>query len=529
LESPFRMGNDNVFLKEIYAVLPRIFGLIDSDPFSPTYGLGDRLFWSWKIIDFPNGSYQGYANGLSRLLKHNLLPYQIDQGKIIDRIEASFLAVKRILRPNGSLEEALPYESSFCVTALVAYDLLTAIENQTGFLKEKDKQEFLEIIAPLIHFLMKNDETHGFISNHLATAAAALFKWNKITGEKSEEIEQKFLNRLLNAMDSEGWFPEYEGADPGYQTLCLNYLADIYQMSNNPQILDALKTSVNFLWNFAHPDGSFSGIYGSRQTRIFYPGGIEFISEWIPQAEELSQFMKKSFASQKTILLSAIDEPNLIPLFNSFAWAAETSHLNKNKEKKGNNFQIPALRPKYQKDFPHAGLFIRSDEEKYLVISAFKGGSFLMSEKKTGKVLVNGGPLFRDIHGKIYGSQPFSNKNKFSQNGNKFHIESRLTQVGQPLPTPLKFIILRVLSLTVFRIKIIREVIKKYLVKLLIIGKKPLGIVVNRTIKIDDNGVQFKDEVKPPHDKKFEPISIMKEYSTIHMASRGYWQIQDDQ
>ena len=67
---------------------------------------------------------------------------------------------------------------------------------------------------------------------------------------------------------------EYEGPDPGYQTLCTHYLSSILEIEKSEKLLVSLKKSGEFLSHFIHPDGSIGGLYGSRNTEVYYPGGI---------------------------------------------------------------------------------------------------------------------------------------------------------------------------------------------------------------------------------------------------------------
>ncbi len=122
------MRKDNPYLEQVQRVMPRLLALYDTNPISPTYGAGDRYRWAWKLIDFSNGTFQGAAHGLARLLVNDLLPEEISESSILQRIDTMFQGAEALRYPNGSLAEAFPFESSFCVTALVAYDLLSAIE-----------------------------------------------------------------------------------------------------------------------------------------------------------------------------------------------------------------------------------------------------------------------------------------------------------------------------------------------------------------------------------------------------------------
>ena len=327
------MNANNPYLNQIDRVLPRILALYDKNPVSPTIGLGDRYYWSWKLIDFGNATFQGAANGLARLLNANLLPEKMDKKLIIKRILTMVNAVATIRDSNGSVGEAFPHESSFCVTALVAYDLLTTVQTLANELSDTERERILAEISPLIRFLHRNDEEHALISNHLATAAIALYKYHALTGENSCARGRLFLDRIINNQSSEGWYMEYEGADPGYQSLCTYYLADLHQLRPDLELHDSLSRSVRFLWHFAHPDGSFGGVYGSRNTRLYFPGGLELLRNEIPEAAVLADHMRSSISSYATVTLETMDEPNLVPMFNTYCLAAVSYKPSPIKEK----------------------------------------------------------------------------------------------------------------------------------------------------------------------------------------------------
>ena len=175
-----------------------------------------------------------------------------------------------ITKKDGSMEEAFPNEGSYCVTALVAYDLLCTIELLNTKVNKKTILKWKNIISPLIIFLKKHQENHAFISNHLATAAAALLRWYKIDNDREALAKSKeIINKIISKQSKEGWYLEYEGFDPGYQSLCTYYLSDIYQNYKSKKLEKSLVSSINFIKYFVHPDGSFGGAYGSRSTRIF--------------------------------------------------------------------------------------------------------------------------------------------------------------------------------------------------------------------------------------------------------------------
>ena len=83
-------------------------------------------------------------------------------------------------------------------------------------------------------WLIRNDETHGFLSNHLAAAAGALRHAYRQTNEaRFAERSQYFLDRILGRQSEEGWYDEYGGADPGYQTHCSFYMARCWELTED--------------------------------------------------------------------------------------------------------------------------------------------------------------------------------------------------------------------------------------------------------------------------------------------------------
>ena len=117
----------NVYKNRALNALPRVLALFDENPVSDTRGVGDRYFWSWKGSDFANGTFQGAVHGLACLTAKSLLPISISEPRMLERINEIIRGTRSITRRDGSLDEILPFEQSFCVTALVAFDTLSAL------------------------------------------------------------------------------------------------------------------------------------------------------------------------------------------------------------------------------------------------------------------------------------------------------------------------------------------------------------------------------------------------------------------
>ena len=513
------MPNDNPYLQEVYANLPRLLALFDRDPFSPTLGMGDRLYWSWKLKDFGNGTFQGAVHGLARLLSAQALPEWLPETSVLARIDSIIMGTKRLTRRDGSLEEAFPYESSFCVTALVAYDLLSCTALLESRLSAKQRQCWLEVVAPMIRFLLHADETHALISNHLATAVAALLRWHILTGEPTDKRAHELLDRIVKHASPEGWFKEYEGADPGYQTLALYYLTDVSALKPDWELAPLLAKACKFLSYFVHPDGSFGGPYGSRDTRFFCPGGIEALAHTVPEAAALALAMRASIVEKRTVPLSAIDESNLVPFFNAYCKAAIEARVAPIPAP-----SLPCMSPgPWRQVFPEAGLLVQRGQHEYTVVSWHKGG-VVCHFTKEGAAKIDCAPVFRDSTGNLYSAQHSTIENEFELSEDAIVIKAQLRPLRHELPTPIRFLALRLLNVTVMRSRFASEIVKQLLVRFLITGRgKKAGNVI-RTVRFAPSCVEDRIE---GHAEEWQRQAT-ESYAAIHMASRGYWQRGDD-
>ncbi len=517
----------NPWLEQVHATLPRVLALFDVDPLSPTRGIGDRFHWAWKLIDFGNATFQGAAHGLARLVHAGLLPEWVHEQKIIEIIDAIFDGTKKLTYPDGSLEEAFPHERSFCVTALVAYDLLSCIDLLCEKIDEQKRAEYIEIVRPLIRFLKKSDETHGVISNHLATAAAALIKWRQISQENDVNRGLEILERVFSHQSSEGWYQEYEGADPGYMSLAICYLADIYQMNPTDKLRDSLNKAVGFLTYCAHPDGSFGGHYGSRNTRFYYPAGIAMLAASFDKADMLHAFMRKSIMDMTCVTLLSMDEPNLIPMFNAYVRAAQVDSLEKSDLlRKDNNLPFNSMVP-LEKYFSDAGLLVVNRPHYYALFSLFKGGIGSVFYKDGDVHHVQGAAL---VNGKkrLYSNQLYCSDNKIIIEKDFLEITSEFNKINNSLLLPWQMIVLRTLNLTIMRFRFFSDLIKVMLVKMLITGHKSLGVFNKRRVVFGET-VVVEDSLEGPlkNINELKILNIDQPFRSIHMASSGYWQRQD--
>lgn len=502
---------ENPYLGAVFRNIPRLLSLINVDTTHPLYGCGDRRYWAWKTIDFPNGTFQGAAFGFSNLIANNMLPDYLSKAPVLEKILAMISVMPKLVDRNGALGEALPNEGSFCVTGLVLSDCLGAISKLENELDDKQKGLLLKSLEPLVGFLSSQDETHGIISNHLATTALGLVRWAKLSeNDRALDLAEKWINRIRNNASDEGWFREYGGADPGYQSWCCASLAQIELENPRFGLTEFLDRGFNFLEAFAMPDGSWANGCGSRMTRFLLPGCAELFAAKSLSAKRLAGFARHFADKNSFVGLDSVDEPNLVPFFNDWVLAA----VSFNCDDQDNGLPVPRNR-----SFPEAGIRVSVQNNNVLVVNTQRGG-WLSVCKDQSAVTVHSEPAATDTSGFVL--RPVNGIEQFDKNG-EIVVTSDLERVERMMPGAFKFFILRVLSMTAFRIPAFGNFIKRFIARRLMEQSgKSLGRVERR---INLKTGEFKDQILSGNCKIIENTSG---FSPMHMASQGYWQISDD-
>jgi len=508
----------NLYKEILESNLPRLLSLYNQDRSSATYGYGDRLYWGWKISDFPNGTMQGGVHALSIALKLDLIE---NKKFMLSLIDSAIRAIRDIRSNNGSLSEAYPQENSFCVTAVAAFDTLSAIDHLKPYLAFSQVNEYLEIVRPLILFICKHIESHAIISNHIATAAAACAVWEKLSGEQLDRTHA-LLGIIYHHQSGEGWYREYEGADPGYQTLATYYLFAAYEIVKDEKLLSSLEKAGRFLEYFIHPDGTLGGLYGSRNTEVYYPAGVVGMMKYSDRYKRIAGLLHHGLQERNHVLPQDIDIGNFIPLINAYAVAALHFHTRPDDDAK------PETQARHKtvfaKTFQDAGIYIHSTPFYYAIVNFKKGGTIKVYDKATDTLDIEDGGLFGQLETRqSFSTQQFDSNRKFTDHT----IETPFYLVNERLPGALSTIVIRILGFTFFRVIAIGNLFKKAIVRVLMTGKKPAGGKAVRRFFFSDNEIAVKETVLKP--KSCKSVGHTGKCKAIHMASSGYFLAQDIQ
>ena len=515
--------NTKVFEDSLLAESARVLGLLDRDSCSPTYGSMDRVHWAWKFTDFPGARFQ---EGLCYLAF--LYTTELDGNLIFGNetarqwLQGGILNWSGLQSRSGDFDEAYPGERSLAATAFTGFYLSEAFIMLEPHLDADVADAFKQTLDKAAGWLCKNDESHGFLSNHLAAAAAALLHAHRILG-KDEYYDRYryFLDKILDHQSDEGWYEEYGGADPGYQTHGMFYLARCLELTNDDQLRDSLYRACEFIKHFVHPDLSLGGEYASRNTQTYYPAAFEMLSSQNGAASWIASEMRSSIRGGCAAGLISVDAYNYFPLLNNYVFALKAildriddSHADANPPPSG----------PYDKHFPAAGL-IRIRREHYdLIVGSSKGGVIKVFDRDRKRlVLSSSGYIGQEANGNQCSNQVFDTGIAATVTGDEIQINTRFFGFSRPVMTPFKFLLFRIFSLTTGQFSSIATWLKRLLVKVLIYRKNELDLELQRRIRIGDDGIEILDRIRGSHLCRLVSLQHKSVFTTIHMGSSRYF------
>jgi hypothetical protein len=357
----------NIYLNLVLNEIPRLLSLLDRNENSPTYGCFDKNYWKYKITDYVNIRFQEACLTLALLSQHQNKFLNIKNLK-----DYSIAAIKfwtKIQNDDGSFNEYMPNEHSHVATVFSTY----CVANTCLLLKIRD-QDVLESLQKAAKWISRNDDL--IVVNHDAGAVATLYSLYELFGKKKYLIWNKDkLKKVLNNQNSEGWFSEYGGADIGYQSFSIYYLADYYKRSGDKTVLNSLNKAVDFFSYFIHPDYSIGGHYGSRETSFVIPDGFEILSVELPLASSIANAIRNSLNFKRIIGPYSFDDrflaSGVYPYLQAYADYKKTKYT-----------ELPKDKKEFEKYFKNAGIYVRNTKPFYLIVNLKKGGVMKVFNKE---------------------------------------------------------------------------------------------------------------------------------------------------
>lgn len=258
-----------IYRERALAQLPRILGLMDRRPESPTGGCADRAYWHYRAADFPNARFQEVAHllALVHALPVGTHPFA-GKPQLLQWAGASAAFWTSRRHRDGSVDEAYPFERSFCATA---FSLLAVAEAWKRLARKPHPgwdrtARWLAAARP------------SSAANQSAAAALALALWAELANEpRWRKASDAHAAAVMAKQSPEGWYAEYGGADAGYQSLTLSLLARLWRRTQDGALKRSLDRAAAWIDGRIGPTGQVDPAAGSRQTSFLYPCGLAIL------------------------------------------------------------------------------------------------------------------------------------------------------------------------------------------------------------------------------------------------------------
>lgn len=516
-----RTAQQNAYSELVFAHAPRLLGQLDREPHSASYGSFDREHWGWKFADFPIGMLQTGLLPLAILWRAALPgnPHH-NRARIHCWIEGALRATMARQLPNGAFDSVGPNTQDHGTTLATAY-ALTETGRLLGTALAPDLRECLpQVTRRACDFAGRSHENYAFISNHHALFALAWWNASELLGESQfRQSAGDVLKGILRHQSVEGWYEEYGGCDPGYESLGIHYLALYWQRTGDRELLESLRRSVRFFWHFVHPDGSIGGVYGSRHTSLYFPGGFEILAGEIPEAAAVAEFMRGRLHLGNVVTPATTDAHNLAPLMSSYLTAAMAYAPRATAPP-----PLPCQTMQGVHHFSDSGLTVVATPAYYAVASARKGGVCRIFDRRTHTIAYEDAGYLVQSGSRRWASQMLGRGHSTARTDScALACEAQFAAYEQPMPTPLRFVILRLLNLTLFRSVTLGALIRKWFIRLLITGRRLGPLRLRRRLTFDQHAVTIHDGIELDRPMAVDRVALPRALTGIHMGSAKYF------
>ena len=252
------------------------------------------------------------------------------------------------------------------------------------------------------------------------------------------------MHEIYAHQSADGFYEEYGGYDPGYESLGIDFLARIWARTRDATLLESLRRAVEFYSYSPNLDGSLGGATGSRHTRLWFPAGFERLASVLPQAAAVAAFMRARLAQGEVVTPANVDAQNLPVMLSSYLAACQPI------DPPADAAPLPCESLRGAKGFA-SGTHVAGTQRYYAVAALHKGGTMRVVERERSRLVyedAGSGAAQRWPHVRV--AAPRTLTIRSSDDGSAI-VRASFGLVRQEQLTPGKFVVLRLLNLTLFR------------------------------------------------------------------------------
>jgi len=171
---------------------------------------------------------------------------------------------------SGSFNEYYPFEAGYPPTAFSLYAAALVLRNRGS---PQPEPEVGRAVQKACDWLLRHPERQAL--NQEAAGLAGLGIAAELPGiEIDRAALQGRLTEFLGAQHEEGWFPEYGGPDPGYLSVTIDCLCDLYETTGDKRLVEAATRAVGYLTPLVSVSGQTPVMVNSRNTDYVVPYGL---------------------------------------------------------------------------------------------------------------------------------------------------------------------------------------------------------------------------------------------------------------
>jgi hypothetical protein len=268
-----------------------------------------------------------------------------------------------------------------------------------------------------------------------------------------------------------------------------------------------------------HPDGSVGGVYGSRGTALYYPGGFEILAEVSPTARSVARFLQERLHHRNVVTPSVADLPNLAPMLYSYLVAALAATGSTADVQPLPCEALQGVRP-----FPDAGLVVAGGRNYYAVIGGATGGVCRVFDRERGALAYeDAGYLVRTSRG-LLTSQARGLGNVSVDAGTGVIIcETPFAHLRHEYLTPARMILLRILNLTAFRVAWLAGWFRRRIVRRLVTDVRAAPFRLRRTFHFDAERMHVTDDLSCTGGLRALNLTLARACTVVHAGSSRYY------
>jgi hypothetical protein len=499
------------YTDEALRYLPRLFQMVDKNQYSPTYGSFDRSYWHYRTMDFPCGMYQEFTLPLALAYAHAFPCNEYYQKQRVRELAiAGVEYARKSAHRDGTCDDYFPYERALGALVFALY-----ANTETLLVLEERPPHLLEFFARRADYLSGHNET-GQLTNHQALAALALYNTFLITGEERfRKASDRFVEIVREWQSSEGWFQEYEGADPGYHTCTIAFLAKLYRKNSDASLLKLMNPAVDFSWYFMQPDGGYAGEYGSRNTYHFYPHGFEVMA---PHNQNAAQIADQFLTHSLPLGSRYYNDDDRMCAHYLYDWMQSYLDFSPVRAHEPLNEREP-----YQKYFPKARIYVQLTPNYHAALSLAKGGVLKVSDQD-GPVYSDTGIIAQDESGRVLVTHIVDDYEiQADVESRSFSVAGNMCQRKAKLATPLTQIVFRMINLTLGRFA--PNLLRSLLQKVLITGKRRTEFTFRREFEFSADSIKIQTALdRPDSAPKLVRAHLASDATSIYVANSNVYQ-----